>query len=117
EDIGLPQQMELFEQLSHHGNPPPVIDAGDFLHAPEAYLRELCAHFAIPFIERMLHWPPGPRASDGPWAPHWYGQVWQSTGFDPPRPAAPIELSAPGEAVVAACRPHYDALHARRLRV
>ncbi|MBS0456754.1 MAG: HAD family hydrolase [Proteobacteria bacterium] len=117
EDIGLPQQMELFEQLSQNGNPPPVIDAGDFLHAPEAYLRALCAHFAIPFTARMLHWPPGPRASDGAWAPHWYGQVWQSTGFDPPRPAAPIELSAPGEAVVAACRPHYDALHARRLRV
>jgi hypothetical protein len=34
----------------------------------------------------MLTWPPGPRETDGVWAPHWYSRVWASTGFEPYRP-------------------------------
>ncbi|HTA65904.1 MAG TPA: hypothetical protein VK753_10410 [Xanthomonadaceae bacterium] len=117
EDIGLPQQVELFEMLSAAGKPPPVIDAGDFLRAPEAHLRTLCELLGIDFTERMLHWPAGPRASDGVWAPHWYAQVWKSTGFDPARPRQQIGLTPAGEEVADACRPHYDMLRARRLRI
>ena len=36
EDIGLPQQVALYDELSAAGAAPPVIDAGDFLRAPEA---------------------------------------------------------------------------------
>jgi len=28
-----------------------------------------------------LTWPKGPHPDDGAWAPHWYGAVWNSTGF------------------------------------
>ncbi|HEY2344298.1 MAG TPA: hypothetical protein VGH80_00295 [Xanthomonadaceae bacterium] len=117
EDIGLPQQAGLYRMLCDAGKPPPIVDAGDFLRAPEAHLRALCGLLGIAFSERMLHWPAGPRASDGVWAPHWYAQVWKSTGFDPAREPQRIELPPGGEAVVAACRPHYDLLHARRMRV
>ncbi|MBS0575251.1 MAG: HAD family hydrolase [Proteobacteria bacterium] len=117
DEIGLPQQVELFEMLSAAGTPPPIIDAADFLRAPAAHLRALCAWLGIAFSERMLHWPAGPRASDGVWAPHWYAQVWQSTGFEPPRAPAPTPLPPHGEAVAAACQPLYERLHARRLRV
>ncbi|MFY7782110.1 MAG: hypothetical protein ACOVQI_13320 [Tagaea sp.] len=41
------------------------MDAERFLHAPAAQLQRLCAHFGLPFTERMLHWPAGPRDSDG----------------------------------------------------
>jgi hypothetical protein len=117
EDIGLPQQAELFEMLSEQGNPPPIIDAGEFLQAPEAYLRALCAHLGVDFTERMLHWPAGRRDSDGVWAPHWYARVWESTGFEAPTTGGEIELTAAATDVAEACMPHYHSLHEQRLRL
>ena len=64
----------------------------------------------------MLSWPPGPRESDGVWGPHWYANVWASTGFEPWRPRD-IKLSDHETAVADACRPTYEVLHARRVRV
>jgi hypothetical protein len=115
EDIGLPQQEALYGELAAAGTPPPVIDAGEFLRAPEAHLRALCALLGLGFSERMLHWPPGPRASDGVWAPHWYASVLASTGFEPPRPRR-IVLEGAAADVAEACRPHYERLRALRLR-
>ena len=115
DDIGLRQQVELYEELAEGGDAPPV-DSGDFLRAPEAHLRALCDWLGIPFSERMLRWPKGPRASDGIWAPHWYAHVWESTGFEHPQPRA-LELSDAAARVADACRPHYERLHALRLRV
>ena len=116
DDIGLAQQVRLHEHLCEHGTPPPVIDAGDFLRAPEAYLRVLCDWLRIDFSPRMLAWPSGPRDSDGIWAPHWYARVWASTGFEPQRAQSPQLI--PAYATVAdACMPHYERLHAERLRI
>ncbi|MCW2868019.1 MAG: family hydrolase [Marmoricola sp.] len=113
EDIGLLQQARLLEVL-----PPdtPVVDAGDFLRAPEAHLRWLCDWLGIDFTERMLSWPAGPRDSDGVWAPHWYAAVEASTGFEPWR-ARSVVLDDHDAAVAEACRPAYELLHARRLRL
>jgi hypothetical protein len=116
EDIGLPQQVALYDDLVAIGKPPPILDAGDFLRAPQAHLRALCELLGIEFSDRMLRWPPGSRASDGIWAPHWYAQVWQSTGFDRPSTRA-IHLSGQAAEVADACLPHYRHLHAQRLRV
>ena len=113
EDIGLWQQVRLLEQWDET---PPVIDAGDFLRAPEAYLRWLCDWLDIPFTPRMLSWPPGPRSSDGVWAPYWYDTVQRSTGFEPWRPRE-ISLGEHDAAVAEACRPAYDRLHALRVRL
>ena len=116
DDIGLPQQAALYDELDAAGDPPPVIDAGDFLRAPEPHLRALCGWLGIDFSDRMLRWPKGPRDSDGAWALHWYAHVWESTGF-----AAPAErevaLPPEGAAVAEACRPHYRRLRALRLRI
>ena len=114
-DIGLPQQAALYEELAARGEPPPVIDAGDFLRAPEAYLRRLCTWLGIGFTPRMLAWPKGPRDSDGIWAPHWYAHVWESTGFEPPQ-AGTIELAGAAAQVAEACRAPYERLHALRMR-
>jgi hypothetical protein len=116
DDIGLPQQQWLLELWDDRGIEVPILDAGDFLRAPEAHLRWLCDWLGIPFTDRMLSWPPGPRPSDGVWAPHWYATVWASTGFAPWRPRD-INLSDHHAAVAEACRPMYDALYARRVRV
>jgi hypothetical protein len=113
-DIGLLQQQRLYEHIAARGSPPPVIDAGDFLRAPEAHVRWLCDWAGIEFTERMLSWPAGPRDTDGVWAPHWYEAVLASTGFQPWRPRT-VTLDADEHAVAEACRPAYDTLRGRRL--
>ena len=110
EDIGLLQQWRLFDQLAQrHGAPPPVIDAERFLRDPRSALQALCPALGVTFSERMLHWPAGPRASDGVWAPHWYGAVWRSTGFEPWRERH-VTLQGDAARAADACRPAYDAL-------
>jgi len=115
-DLGFVQQAEIFTRvLDSTGAVPPVLDARDVLEHPEGMLRALCAALGIDFDARMLSWPPGPRASDGPWARHWYASVEASSGFGPPR-AREVALDAGHERVRAACEPHYRLLHEHRLR-
>ncbi|MET0226097.1 MAG: hypothetical protein ABW187_06630 [Dokdonella sp.] len=117
DDIGLPQEVRLFDELAEfRGHAPPIIDADDFLRAPQAHLRALCAHFGIAFSDRMLHWPAGPRTSDGLWAPHWYAAVWRSTGFEAPVGKS-IRLDGEAARVADTCRPLYEHLYRFRLRI
>jgi hypothetical protein len=115
DDIGLPQQVALYDELCAAGSRPPIMDAGDFLRAPEAHLRALCAWLGIDFTPRMLQWPKGPRESDGIWAPHWYAHVWESTGFEAPVEKE-ISLSGSAAEVAEECLPHYQRLHSLRMR-
>ena len=117
DDIGVVQQLQLFEELSDRaGVAPPVIDADDFLASPEAHLRALCKELGIAFTSRMLAWPAGPRASDGVWAPYWYAAVLKSKGFEasPPRK---MRLDADCAAVAEVCRPAYESMWRCRLVV
>ncbi len=115
EDVGLPQQVMLFDWLEQTtGRPPPVIDSGDFLRDPEWHLRALCDWLGIEFRPEMLAWPPGPRGSDGVWAKYWYDAVQQSTGFAAPKTRT-ISLSGRAAAVSEHCRPLYRRLFAQRL--
>jgi Sulfotransferase domain len=113
DDIGLPQQVQLYEELAAAGTPPPIIDARDFLLQPESYLRALCRHVGVPFAAPMLAWPPGPRDSDGVWGRYWYDAVWKSTGFAEHRARDP-HLEGPLAAVAEACSPMYERLHEAR---
>jgi hypothetical protein len=73
EETGLPQQVHLFEYIAQQrGAAPPVVDATDVLMDPPGMLRALCDKLRVPFCEEMLSWPPGPRSTDGVWAPYWY---------------------------------------------
>jgi Sulfotransferase domain len=110
-DIGILQQLELRQLL---GPEVPVIDAGDFLQDPETHLRWLCDYAGVAFSPAMLAWSPGPRDSDGVWAPYWYDAVLRSTGFETYRPRE-VELTFEGGAVVATLRPAYDELYSARL--
>jgi Sulfotransferase domain len=110
DDIGLRQQERLFDEVAQRlGRAPPVIDAERFLRDPRGQLETLCQRLGVAFTERMLHWPAGPRESDGIWAPHWYAAVWKSTGFEPLRER---QVSLEGAALQAAddCRPAYETL-------
>ena len=115
-DTGFVQQREIFEWVvAHQGKIPPVIDAADVLNHPRETLGALCDALGVCFEEAMLSWPPGPRATDGVWAPHWYGEVEKSTGFRPYRPKdepVPEDLAD----IYEHCLTCYDLLYKHRLR-
>jgi hypothetical protein len=117
-DIGMAEQVELFERESDRlGTAPPVIESEDVLADPDGTLSALCAALGIPFVEAMLSWSPGRRATDGAWAPAWYDAVERSTGFGPPgRKRAFADLSDELKPVAEAARPLYKRLAAHRLR-
>ncbi|MGD8421697.1 MAG: HAD family hydrolase, partial [Gammaproteobacteria bacterium] len=97
------------------GEIPPVIDSREFLLDPEVMLRALCARLGVEFDPAMLHWPSGPRDSDGVWGKYWYESVWQSTGFAPYREKK-LRLDARERKIAASARPYYDLLFRNRLR-
>lgn len=113
DDIGLLQQVRLHAEVAAAVGDPLVIDAADFLDRPEAFLRELCRRHDLPFTDRMLHWPAGPRDTDGVWARYWYAAVERSTGFEW-RDRGPVQLHGAAAEVARACRPAYEHLHALR---
>lgn len=109
EDIGLPQQVSLFTELTAMGHPPAVVDAARLLRAPEAVLRRLCNHLDLPWTPAMLNWEAGPRKEDGVWAPHWYANVHKSTGFLPHH-VRKYNLPPALEAIAVGCTPQYTLL-------
>jgi len=112
-DLGLRQQAEIFEEFGG-----PVLDSADLLAAPEQALRALCAALGVPFSDAMLSWPPGPRASDGVWAPYWYDSVRRSTGFVPVTgPVTPPDLDPALEPLLEECMPYYEKLRKNILNV
>ncbi len=117
-DIGIVRQAELFErECQRLGMAPPVIDARDVQENPRELLTALCAGLGIPFTEKMLHWPPGPRASDGVWAPYWYANVERSTGFSAPAEKKHVYPGGRLKAIADAARPFYQRLAAHKLRL
>lgn len=113
-DTGLQRQFELFEELQAEGQKPLILDSRELLLDPPHVLRRLCEHLRLTFDADMLHWPKGPLAEDGVWAPHWYHAVHQSTGFQPYRKKQnfPVELKP----LLQECQPWYDKLFASALR-
>jgi Sulfotransferase domain len=89
-DIGFVQQARIFDHVADAtGQPPLVMDSADIRRNPKESLRNLCTALGIPFTDRMLSWPAGPKPYDGAWAPHWYNAVHASTGFDAPEGPPP----------------------------
>ncbi len=89
EDIGFRQQAELFKLVQSWGQRPVVINSHDIREAPAEKLEQLCDAIGLPFSPEMLKWPRGGHKDDGVWARHWYGAVWNSTGFAGPEGPLP----------------------------
>jgi hypothetical protein len=117
QDIGAQKQTELFHQIAEMtGRVPAVVDASDIRENPRGVLTALCAAIDIPFEDAMLNWPAGGHVDDGPWAPHWYGSVWKSTGFagaEGPLPTVPDHLVS----VLDEALPYYQELADLRIVV
>jgi hypothetical protein len=91
-----------------------VISAEDIRANPAQSLTLLCAALGIPFTDRMLHWPQGPKPYDGVWAPHWYNVVHRSTGFEDPESTLP-ELKPDYAELAEGALPAYHRLVAHKL--
>ena len=116
EDFGLERQAEFFERESDRlGHAPPVVDANDVLTDPEGVLSALCPALGIGWDRHMLAWRPGRRATDGPWAPHWYAAVEASCGFGPPD-TDEVQLHGEARRLADRCRPYYERLAGYRIR-
>jgi hypothetical protein len=114
-DIGFVQQAELFDQVADWmGAAPLVIDSADIRANPRAALCRLCDTLGIPFTDSMLHWSAGPKPFDGVWAPHWYGAVHRSTGFEDPEGPLPA-LALEYQAIVDQALPFYEKLAAFKM--
>lgn len=114
EDIGFRQQAELFDLVRGWGQTPVVVDSHDIRADPAAKLQQLCEAIGIPYSPKMLSWPKGGHKDDGVWAEHWYGAVWNSTGFagaEGPLPAVPEEL----QPVLQAAMPYYEQMKAVKI--
>ncbi len=115
-DIGFVQQAELFDEVAGwSGRAPLVIDSFDIRAKPKAMLSGLCAALNIAFSPAMLNWPAGGNAADGVWAPHWYGAVHRSTGFEAAEGALP-DLPAEYQKLADQALPYYERLAAEKLR-
>lgn len=116
EGFGMDRQAEFFEREADRiGQAPPVVDANDVLTNPSKVLSRLCTALHIPWDSAMLHWEPGRRKTDGPWAPHWYAAVEASTGFGPPETDL-VELPDEARRLADRCAPYYHRLAAHRIR-
>lgn len=112
-ELGLSQQRDIYRYVAARApRPPLVVDALEVLLDPRTALGRICAYAGIPFLEQMLHWPAGRRASDGVWAPHWYAAVEASTGFDAPPTVAP-EVPARYRGLLAEAEDIYREMRAR----
>jgi hypothetical protein len=111
-DIGFADQAMLFDRVAERlGHAPVVIEAEDVRRDPRGALLALCAAIELPFTEAMLSWEAGQHASDGVWAPHWYGAVFKSTGFAAPDDSEPV-LPEHLRAIAEMAQPFYQKMRA-----
>ena len=122
-EVGFPEQRALFDLVTalNGGKTPPVIDSDDLLEDPHGITRAFCDAVGIPFIEEALSWEPGGDPSAHSWwdGGSFHGNLAKSTGLTPqPRRHASID-DAPDRVkqVHRRMKPHYDHLHAHRIRV
>ncbi|NJM49962.1 MAG: HAD family hydrolase [Sphingomonadales bacterium] len=109
EQLGFAQLVNYHKRISDHlGRAAPVIDSNAILADPEGQLSLLCAALGVIWDPSMLAWQKGPKPYDGIWAKHWYGGVWQSTGFG--QPSAFSELPNEVGRIADSCRSDYEYL-------
>jgi len=109
DETGLPELVELLDDMLANGEEPIVVDSTVLLRDPAVVLTTLCGRLGLDFDPAMLSWPAGPKPEDGVWGRHWYDGVWASTGWQPHR-AKDDELLAHNRATYDAVLPMYEHL-------
>lgn len=85
DNLCLADQVKVYDWLKEKTKENPiVIDANELRRDPAAVLVKTCKILDLPFTNKMLSWPAGPKSIDGLWAQTSYTDVHASTGFRPP---------------------------------
>lgn len=114
-DVGFEGQAMLFDRVAQRtGQAPVVIEAEDIRRNPTVAMNALCTAIGLEFDPAMLSWPKGQHPSDGVWASHWYGAIFNSTGFAPPDEAEPV-LPDHLRPIADAARPFYERMRGFKL--
>lgn len=107
-DLGFEQQHRLYQHVVEKIDPDPlVISADSVLQNPADAMKAICDKADIKFDNNMLSWPAGKRESDGVWAPHWYKNVENSTGFATQEKRA-LKLDPQQLKIAERCQPYYE---------
>ena len=121
-EIGFDEQRRLFDELcDRQGEPPVVIDSDDLLSDPPVMVERYCQAIGIPFIAEALSWEAGDRSEvlwyDGDDS-IWHASLKNSTGLEaqPRKTVSVSELPERLQQLYADFMPHYEHLHAHRLR-
>ncbi len=119
-EIGFVEQRALFDRLAdRQGAAPPVIDSDDLLENPHGIVEAYCGAVGIPFKPEALSWEPGTR-DEVSWydGGSWHQNLRDSDGLKP-QPRRYIDISEAPERVKEIHEivlPHYERLHAHRLK-
>lgn len=85
EDLCLEYQVKIYDWLKTKTKEAPiVIDSNELRTDPAAVLMKTCKKLNLPYTDRMLSWPAGPKSIDGFWAQTSDIEVHLSTGFRSP---------------------------------
>jgi hypothetical protein len=120
DEIGFAWLHEIYRRVvDATGQRPVILDSDDLLRNPEGAVRAYCEHVAIPFLPESMAWEPGMLPQ---WerSRNWHIDAARSTGFRAGTPTPPPPNIARHPVLGAHYRyhlPHYEALHALRLRV
>ena len=121
EETGLVEQRRLFDRLCEQtGVSPPVIDSDDLLADPASVVRAWCESVGILFMPSALSWEPGARNEVSWWDGGSFHQNLRDSDGLKPQPQTSVDLSDAPERVqqvVADLLPHYEHLHAHRVRL
>jgi branched-chain amino acid aminotransferase group I len=85
DEVGILPLLQIYGQLQTKDHTRwAVLDADDLAGDPPTRLQDTCARLGVAasYSDRMLTWPAGPKACDGPWADWWYQSVHKSTGWE-----------------------------------
>ncbi len=120
-EVGFPEQRALYDLLTAlNGEPPPVIDSNDLLEDPAGTVAAFCKAVGIPYLEEALSWDTGADTAQYSWwdGGSFHANLKNSTGLRPQKRKY-IEISqAPARVqhIYRRMKPHYDRLHANRIR-
>nr|AGS49842.1 hypothetical protein [uncultured bacterium esnapd17] len=120
DEIGFAWLREIYDAVAAAtGETPVVLDADEVVADPATAVERYCAAVGIPFLPEALEWEPGTIEQ---WnrTKRWHTDVADSAGIQPGRSSRP-KIDVDGHPVLGGYYrfhlPHYEWLHARRLKV
>ena len=113
-DIGYKDQFKIWNYIKNTNVPKLIVDTDDLLNDPENILKLICKTLGISWANKMLSWEKGPKSFDGVWAPYWYSNAHQTTGFK--KIETKIEISKSHQKLIEQSLPYYNTLFDKRLK-